>query len=1241
MATERFWVRVVDQFGTSSRAPISITVHGADEAPAIGGALAGEVFEDGAKVAAGQLTASGVGPDHSWSVLDAFGTPGGFAAGGHGFLSLDSLTGQWTYSLDNFAPQVQALAQGEQATDSFTLALYDAGLLVATETVTVAVTGSNDIPGISGVTAAGVIEDALTSTSGQLFGVDIDHDAAFSWSIGPGPTGYSSDYLVTADWLRITQNGTLVFHDPFDAGGPPPSAPSFVVSGNPAFYLTSGVFGEANGRLIFDGSVANATTGMGYDPLRVQQNALLETGTSSSLSNGIKIDDDFVVEAAFDLTVPDAGEGYAIGLQDRLSASQAGDDLALLNVFGNGAGGLRVQLADASIVTDSSIVLESLDFDVPAGASQIVLRLAHDNEQPGSVRGAFDVLDGAGAVILSHEFGATAHIFGSDTPDYPGDDEVFTRVQITAFGDDVNGNTLAGQYGTLSIDSLGEWTYTLDNDADHVQRLEQGQQFTERFWVRVVDQYGASSRVPIDIIVSGSNDAPTLAPIGPLSVEERAELSFFAAASDIDDPVHALIFSLVDAPEGASIDAARGLFTWTPTETQDGEHSFTVRVTDASGAFGEELVAVTVLEDARLDAGLRANDGQADVFRLVRAGEMVQGYLDGSLVFERPAAALAATGLAVAGSDDADTLVVDFSAGSPLPDAGLSYLGGEGFDALSLLGGTFDSVVYTAFDSHSGSVSLDGALISYAGLDPIDDTLAARERRFVFGDGSDSITLAIGAAGSTLSGTSTETVTFTNDTGTVVIEAGGGDDAIVVEDAGGTAAFELFINGGEGDNAGRVNGTAGDDVIVATQLDEGSVRFEVNGAARVLAGLSHVTLDGLAGDDVIDLSGVLLPAVVHGGDGDDAIIGGAGDDRLFGDAGDDLLSGGPGADLLDGGEDADAALLERIAPIAYRDFGSKGVNLDRGEYIAVPHDPVYEVAEGTIQFWFKADDARKEQALLAKDAKGLGAGELLIWLDEGDLRVKLESSSAKHIIKADNVVRAGTWYQLTFTFGSQGMKLYLDGALVAQNAYTGGLVGNTRHAVIGGSNAGDHPGGGLKVSDTFDGRIDEVALFGTALTPEQIAQTLEKGALAVVAPSDVDDVLVGIEEVRHVDAPARPVAQTMLADSALVSIATYIGLQGRVELGLFSDPAPLAGRAPAAAQAPGLSPSVFERAGEPAEWIRVTADPARAVQPVAAGEVKTDWTWPAAASGSLPPFSGKAASHPNVVDFKLPGRTRR
>jgi len=77
------------------------------------------------------------------------------------------------------------------------------------------------------------------------------------------------------------------------------------------------------------------------------------------------------------------------------------------------------------------------------------------------------------------------------------------------------------------------------------------------------------------------NHAPTLAAIDDRTVNEGELLSFTVTASDPDLPTQALSFSLENAPAGAAIDPATGLFTWTPTEEQGpGVYTITIKVTD-------------------------------------------------------------------------------------------------------------------------------------------------------------------------------------------------------------------------------------------------------------------------------------------------------------------------------------------------------------------------------------------------------------------------------------------------------------------------------------------------------------------------------------------------------------------------------------------------------------------------------------------------------------------------------------
>jgi Ca2+-binding RTX toxin-like protein len=80
-----------------------------------------------------------------------------------------------------------------------------------------------------------------------------------------------------------------------------------------------------------------------------------------------------------------------------------------------------------------------------------------------------------------------------------------------------------------------------------------------------------------------------------------------------------------------------------------------------------------------------------------------------------------------------------------------------------------------------------------------------------------------------------------------------------------------------------------------------SALVSVSGA---IAGNDRVTVNGLAGDDVPDATGLAADSALltlDGGDGDDVLLGGAGNDTLLGGAGDDVLIGGPGTDTLDGG----------------------------------------------------------------------------------------------------------------------------------------------------------------------------------------------------------------------------------------------------------------------------------------------------------------------------------------------------
>ncbi len=118
------------------------------------------------------------------------------------------------------------------------------------------------------------------------------------------------------------------------------------------------------------------------------------------------------------------------------------------------------------------------------------------------------------------------------------------------------------------------------------------------FTVRVSDGALTDTKT-FSVVVQEVNAAPVLARIGSREVDEGTALAFQATATDVDLPANALTFALVNAPAGASIDAATGNFSWTPTEAQGpGVFTFTVKATDnGTPAFSdEEEITVTVKE---------------------------------------------------------------------------------------------------------------------------------------------------------------------------------------------------------------------------------------------------------------------------------------------------------------------------------------------------------------------------------------------------------------------------------------------------------------------------------------------------------------------------------------------------------------------------------------------------------------------------------------------------------------------
>jgi Ca2+-binding RTX toxin-like protein len=104
-----------------------------------------------------------------------------------------------------------------------------------------------------------------------------------------------------------------------------------------------------------------------------------------------------------------------------------------------------------------------------------------------------------------------------------------------------------------------------------------------------------------------------------------------------------------------------------------------------------------------------------------------------------------------------------------------------------------------------------------------------------------------------------------------------------------------------------VQGTNGDDIALVVGDASGTTVLGLAAQVNITgaeAANDRLTVNALAGDDVVEASGLAAGAIqltADGGDDNDILVGGAGNDVLAGGAGDDVLIGGPGLDVLDGG----------------------------------------------------------------------------------------------------------------------------------------------------------------------------------------------------------------------------------------------------------------------------------------------------------------------------------------------------
>ena len=481
------------------------------------------------------------------------------------------------------------LRAGASQTTSITYTNTDSLGASANSTLTVTVTGVNDAPVahndtasvdenstltvlaangviLSGNAPAGVDRDADTGdtlhvTGVRFAGIARSVDISFTTSYGAlrintdGSYSYNTDSAnATVNALRngefLTETCTYTVSDTTGATSTATLTITIngVTDGAPTITPSDSTVGEVGDATVYEAGLASVT-----DVTATTSGSIAVTapdGLKSVTAGGIA----FTVEqlAALSTISPsagiDTGEGILTLTQFQITGGIASTPTA-------GVLSYRYTLKaplDHSSVIDITDTIALLVTDATSAAAthsnNLVVRIVDD--VPTAKADIHTVAEGATAAATVTSGNLFSGSTNGDVADYLGADNTATPVSGISFNGAAKsvGTLFASNYGSLTINADGSYTYSLDNSNAAVNALNGTQTLTEFFTYTITDADGGTSSATLTITINGINDAP-VAHNDTAVVDENATLTV-----DVADGV---ILS-GSAPSGIDRDADTG-----------------------------------------------------------------------------------------------------------------------------------------------------------------------------------------------------------------------------------------------------------------------------------------------------------------------------------------------------------------------------------------------------------------------------------------------------------------------------------------------------------------------------------------------------------------------------------------------------------------------------------------------------------------------------------------------------------
>jgi len=156
------------------------------------------------------------------------------------------------------------------------------------------------------------------------------------------------------------------------------------------------------------------------------------------------------------------------------------------------------------------------------------------------------------------------------------------------------------------------------------------------------------------------------------------------------------------------------------------------------------------------------------------------------------------------------------------------------------------------------------------------------------------------------------------------------------------------------------------------------------------------------------------------------------------------------------------------------------------DYVDAGNDASLYSDDGTWELWLKTSDT-EWGGFISTDPVGNTKGDSTLILNNVDkkLRFWIYNGASEPSISSNNAINDGLWHHVAITFGSGGIKMYVDGVLQTDtDADTTGTTGAAQNIVIGAYRP---------TANFLSGLIDEVRIYNRALSAEEVRYHYNRG----------------------------------------------------------------------------------------------------------------------------------------------------